>query len=109
METQLAEFVGDFLIREEKEEAEEEEAAKQEGNNNNAKPKEKKEGEEEGNHWIVKPWNMGRGIDISISNHLRCLIRLAETGPRVVSKCILSGLYTRYLSIRFSPLSLNSL
>lgn len=40
------------------------------------------------NHWIIKPINMSRGIDCHITNSLDCIIRLMETGPKVVQKYI---------------------
>jgi len=61
METELAQFVGDFNLREEN---------------------------KEDNHWIVKPWNMGRSSDMVISKNKSCLIRQSETGPKVICKYI---------------------
>lgn len=61
MESQLAAFIGDYNSRE-------------------------KKGKD--NLWIVKPWNMARSIDTSISSYLPALIRLVETGPKICQKYI---------------------
>lgn len=61
METEMAAFIGDFIVRE------------KEGKNN---------------LWIMKPWNMARTIDTSITDYLPALIRLAETGPKICQKYV---------------------
>lgn len=61
METEMAAFIGDYFVREE------------EGRNN---------------LWIMKPWNMARTIDTSITDYLPALIRLAETGPKICQKYV---------------------
>eukprot|EP00249_Psilotum_nudum_P018481 c26826_g1_i1 orf=394-2997(-) len=61
MESDLASLIGDYSLRE------------KEGRNN---------------LWIVKPWNMARTIDTTITGHLPALIRLMETGPKICQKYI---------------------
>ncbi|TDH71126.1 uncharacterized protein CCR75_001925 [Bremia lactucae] len=44
--------------------------------------------DDEGNHWICKPWNMARSIDTCIAQNAPHLARLAETGPKIACKYI---------------------
>lgn len=38
------------------------------------------------NHWIIKPWNLARGLDTYISNNVSQIVRLQPTGPKIAQK-----------------------
>eukprot|EP01112_Ceratiomyxa_fruticulosa_P010846 TRINITY_DN2885_c0_g1_i4.p1 TRINITY_DN2885_c0_g1~~TRINITY_DN2885_c0_g1_i4.p1 ORF type:complete len:608 (+),score=121.83 TRINITY_DN2885_c0_g1_i4:726-2549(+) len=59
METHLAELLGDIFLRQSK---------------------------NEDHTFILKPWNLSRGIGHTITNSTTCLLRNMETGPRIASK-----------------------
>ncbi|KAL8161375.1 hypothetical protein V2J09_012864 [Rumex salicifolius] len=61
LEKHLAELIGDYYVRE-------------------------RDGLD--NLWILKPWNMARTIDTTISSNLSAIIRLIETGPKICQKYI---------------------
>lgn len=47
-----------------------------------------REAKEMDNHWIIKPWNLARGLDQHISNDLAKIVRLQPTGPKIAQKYI---------------------
>ncbi|KAK9705578.1 hypothetical protein RND81_07G067700 [Saponaria officinalis] len=61
LERHLAELIGDFYVRQ-------------------------RDGLD--NLWILKPWNMARTIDTTITSNLSAIIRLMETGPKICQKYI---------------------
>lgn len=48
----------------------------------------KREQDELNNLWILKPWNMARTIDTSVTSNISGIIRLMETGPKICQKYI---------------------
>lgn len=38
------------------------------------------------NHWIIKPWNLARGLDTYISKNISQIVRLQPTGPKIAQK-----------------------
>lgn len=40
------------------------------------------------NHWICKPWNLARSIDITVCNTSAALSKIVNTGPKIASKYI---------------------
>ncbi|KFK43033.1 hypothetical protein AALP_AA1G070000 [Arabis alpina] len=61
LETQLTQFIGDYCVRKR---------------------------DQSDNLWILKPWNMARTIDTSITDNLTAIIRMMETGPKICQKYI---------------------
>lgn len=61
LETNLSELIGDYCVR-------------------------KRDGRD--HLWILKPWNMARTIDTTVTDNLTAIIRLMETGPKICQKYI---------------------
>jgi tubulin--tyrosine ligase-like protein 12 len=47
-----------------------------------------REAKELDNYWIIKPFNLARSLDTSITNNLSQIIRLSQTGPKIAQKYI---------------------
>jgi len=45
-----------------------------------------REKEEEDNHWIIKAWNLSRGLDMQVSSSLSHILRLPASGPKIAQK-----------------------
>jgi tubulin--tyrosine ligase-like protein 12 len=61
LETQLSQLIGDYIVR-------------------------KRDCLD--NLWILKPWNMARTIDTTVTGDLSAIIRMMETGPKICQKYI---------------------
>ncbi|KAK8941396.1 hypothetical protein KSP39_PZI010127 [Platanthera zijinensis] len=61
LETRLSQLIGDYLTR-------------------------KRDGLD--NLWILKPWNMARTIDTTVTDDISAIVRLMETGPKICQKYI---------------------
>ncbi|KEG13702.1 putative tubulin tyrosine ligase [Trypanosoma grayi] len=97
--SQLREFIGDFMVRQERLEAN---AGKDSAVVANERFQHLRHSDGT-NLWITKPANMARSIDMTVSPNLDALLKAMETGPKTVCKYIANSatLRQRKFDLRF--------
>jgi tubulin--tyrosine ligase-like protein 12 len=53
----------------------------------------------EPNYWITKPISLTKSIDMTVSNNLDLILRMSQTGPKIVCKYVENPL--RYRGVKF--------
>jgi hypothetical protein len=89
LSTNVGDFVGHFFLNDKKDFNEDEYKLKKSENIN------------PNNTWIIKPWNLSRGMEITVSSSLPYILKISENEPKLVCQCILIIVaFIIFLSIR---------